>query len=213
MQPATIPVEAAPPPADVSEAHAEVLADPSLQFDFQGQTPPQLPDWLEPLLRLIGLVAPYLQWIFWGLVAAGALLIVWLVAREVVKVRFGTGAHGERPELGPEVWRPTEQAARAVLADADALAARGRYAEAVHLILLRSIADLMDRRPNVVRPALTARDIGRLDALPAAARPAFSRIAVAVEAGRFAGRPVAAEDFAACRRDYEAFALPDGWRR
>jgi hypothetical protein len=38
------------------------------------------------------------------------------------------------------------------------------------------------------------------------------RIAQIVEASFFGGRPVAAGEFDACRRDYEAFALAGAWR-
>ena len=66
-------------------------------------------------------------------------------------------------------------------------------------------------RPRAVRPALTARDIARLDSLPAAARAPFSLIAEVVERSFFGGREVDAGAFAECRRAYESFALPEAW--
>lgn len=66
-------------------------------------------------------------------------------------------------------WRPTVQAARTPRADADALAAKGPYAEAAHLLLVRTVDDLGSHRPQTVRPAQTARDISLLTALPEAA--------------------------------------------
>src|SRR5690606_1197116 len=50
-------------------------------------------------------------------------------------------------------------AARALLAEADALAAAGRFAEATHLLLYRSVEDIETRRPGLVRPAMTSREL------------------------------------------------------
>jgi hypothetical protein len=98
-----------------------------------------------------------------------------------------------------------------MLEDADRLAAQGLFAEAAHLLLHRSIDDLEGRRPTAVRPALTARDIARLESLPSAARGSFQLIAEVVERNFFGGRPVDAAAFADCRRAYESFALPEAW--
>ncbi len=113
--------------------------------------------------------------------------------------------------LEPERWRPAPAAARALLQEADALAAEGRFAEAAHLLLLRSIEDIHKHRPGAVRPALTSRDIARLEALSPANRQAFAAIAAVVERSLFGGRAVDADGFAFCRATYEAFAFPEAW--
>ena len=59
-----------------------------------------------------------------------------------------------------------------------------------------------------MRPALTSRDIGGLEILPASARQTFSGIARVVENSLFGGGTVNADGFAHCRGAYEAFALP-----
>ncbi|WP_374276125.1 DUF4129 domain-containing protein [Brevundimonas sp.] len=194
---------------DLAEAHARLLADRDLQFRMTEFQPPRPPGWLEPLLDMLRALGPLWQGIFWLGLAAIVATILWLIGRELV--RIGRSARPEARNLGPESWRPDQAAARVLLSDADALAAQGRFAEAVHLILLRSIDELKARRPSAIRPALTARDIRDLEALPVPARPAFARMAQAVEASLFGGRPVDADAFAACRRDYEAFALPGTW--
>lgn len=81
----------------------------------------------------------------------------------------------------------------------------------MRLILHRSIEEIDDRRPRLVRPAFTAREIGRLDDIPQSARATFAAIAAVVEHSLFGGRPVDAAAFAACRRAYAAFALPGAW--
>ncbi len=64
---------------------------------------------------------------------------------------------------------------RSWLDEADALAAKGRFAEAIHHLLLRSVEDIARRRPKLVRPALTSRELSASDGIPAARRAIYSR--------------------------------------
>jgi hypothetical protein len=200
----------------VLAAHRKLVQDTTLQFDLVrpvDQSPPEPPSWLHGIGEALNAIAPLLTWVFWGGVALIVAFIIFFLVREVLRVRFGLKPKATRKmEQEPE-WRPTAQAARTLLADADELAARGLYAEAAHLLLLRSIDDLDSRRPQTVRPAQTARDISTLSALPEAARPAFGKIARVVELSLFGGSEVDAAVFADCRRAYEDFALPSGWSR
>lgn len=197
---------------DFIQAHAALADDRSLQFDVAAiPPPPPPPDWLEALFRFLGALEPVFKVIFWLGLAAIVLAVLWLIARETLRIRL---PERHRPKAPVESgWRPAPAQALALLSDADALAEQGRYGEAVHLILLRSIGDIDGRLPNTVRPALTARDIGGLSRLPEAARPAFQRIARVVEASLFGGRPVDQPAFLDCRQAYEAFAFPDAWSR
>ncbi len=197
--------------ANFAEAHERVMAMRDLQFQMAVVERPRPPGWLEPLHRMLSDIGPLIQWVFWIALAALALTIAWLIARELARVRRQPRAEGRT--LVDDDWRPAEHAARALLSDADNLAAQGRFAEAAHLILLRSIDDIKTRRPDVIRPAWTTRDIRDLAALPVSARPAFARIAEVVETSLFGGRPVDSAAFQACRGDYEAFALPRSWSR
>lgn len=177
-----------------------------LQLDFARVPPPQVPGWLSWIGRRLVELAPVFKVLFWGALAVGAVLIAWLVVRELLNLR-------RRPKrTAPTAdWRPDAATAQALLEDADRLAAEGRYGEAVHLLLFRSIDDLAGRRPGAVRPALTSRDIAALPVMPQAARAAFARIAAAAERSVFGGRAVGAEDFRACREDYEAYAFSGAW--
>src|SRR6185503_5336642 len=133
------------------------------------------------------------------------------VVREVVRHYRQKGPTAAGVDDRIMDWRPPVARARALLSDADRLAAEGHFAEAVHLLLFRSIEDLDAKRPHAVKPALTSRDILDLTGLPAMARKALSRLVATVEWSFFGGRPVEAQDFAACRRAYEEFAFPDAW--
>lgn len=192
--------------------HARLLKDGSLQFAFPEAPPPQPPPrWLEALGRLLEAVAPLAKWVFWGLIALAAAALAWFVVREILALRRRGWAKRTRPSTETVEWRPEPAQARALLEEADRLAAVGRYAEAAHVLLLRSIDDFHGRRPDLVRPALTSRDIAALEGLPRAARPAFALIAEVVERSLFGGRPVDAEAFGRCRGAYEQFALPGVW--
>ena len=94
-----------------------------------------------------------------------------------------------------------------MLDEADRLAAAGRFAEAVRLILHRSIEDIERWRGDSLRPSLTSRDIAAFETLPDAARTVFRRIVGDVERSLFAGNPLGEADWTRARADYAGFAL------
>ena len=194
----------------LAQAHARLLLDHSLQFSFATIPPPRIPAWLKSLVELLGHIAPALKWVFWGGLALTVAMILFFVGRELIRLRWPEKRR-PKPKAAEAEWRPTPERARVLLEDADRMAAQGRYAEAAHLLLHRSIEDIQGRRPRAVGPSLTSRDIAELDSLPAAARPLFARIAEVVERSFFGGRDVDAAAFADCRRAYEAFAFPEAW--
>lgn len=194
-------------PDAVAAAHEVLRHTHGIQFAFaKAPPPPKPPAWMEGFLKALEALGPVLKWVFWGGLAAGALLIVWFILMEFLPERRGV-----RERIAATDLRPSDEAAQALLEDADALAAQGRFEAAIHLLLFRSIDDLANRRPGLVRPALTSRDIAGLDVLPTGPRGAFARLAEVVELGFFGGQPLGEADFAAARQDYEAFAGADGW--
>ena len=196
----------------VAAAHQSLLREPGLQFDFEAlPPPPQMPEWLRTLFRFLGGLQPVFEVLFWVAIAALAAVILYFVVREVIRHHRRRTPKAAGAEDGTLDWRPPVARARALLSDADRLAAEGRFAEAVHLLLFRSIEDIDAKRPHAVKPALTSRDILDLTGLPAVVRQALSRLVATVEWSFFGDRPVGAADFAACRRAYEEFAFPDAW--
>lgn len=204
---AAVPQQMAEP--TLAELHAELIAREDLQFEFPPYVEPEPPAWADALVRFFEAIGPFLKIVFWAGLIVGGLLVVYFAAREVQATWKRRRKTGEA--VTPADWAPEPAKARALLEDADRLAAAGRFGEAVHLLLFRSIEDLSGRRPEVVRPALTSRDIARIEAMPGPARSAFSRIAEVVEKSFFGGRPVGQAEFAECRRAYEAFAFAEGW--
>jgi hypothetical protein len=193
-----------------AQAHQRLLADRSIQFDMQAFIPPRPPAWLKSLIEFFKAIYPLLQGIFWILVAAAVLFLVYAIV-----TRFQGDSwpwrRRKREEPEAESWRPEEAPARALLREADALAEAGRYDEAVHLLLFRSIEEIDRRRPALVRPASTSRDIAGAPELPDGPRSAFTRIVMAVERSLFGGRTLGERDWHTCRTDYQQFAF-SGWK-
>jgi len=106
-----------------------------------------------------------------------------------------------------EAWTPSREDALALLDDADRLAEEGRYGEAAHLLLQRSVGQIRAARPDALIPASTAREIASLPQLPQSARSAFAVIAERVERSLFALRDLDASDWTTARAAYADFAL------
>lgn len=195
-------------PNALSEAHDKLLAEKGLQFSFDlvaAPEPPPSGDGWKWLGDFINFIAPALEWVFWGAVIVLLLGLAFVLIRETVRSRRfageGAGDAGATVDI-----RPTESQARALLEEADALAANGRFADAVRVILHTSIDDIDRKLPNTIRRNLTSREIARLGSLPTTARSAFASIAQIVERAWFAGRLVDASDYDVCRSTYRSFA-------
>jgi hypothetical protein len=191
-------------------AHAALLADRSIQFEMTSYKPDPPPAWLEALANLIG--ASGSRIFFWIILAIAVIALLAFIARRAQDSDWSwlRRRRAEEPDAGE--WRPEEAPARALLQEADALAAAGRYGEAAHLLLFRSIEDIDRRRPDLVRPALTSRDIADAPALPSGPKSAFGRIVLMVERSLFGGRTLEEHDWKACREAYQEFAFASAWK-
>ncbi|TPI60984.1 DUF4129 domain-containing protein [Mesorhizobium sp. B3-1-3] len=196
----------------LAQLHKQLLADDSIQFGLPTYVRPEPPEWLKPVLEGLAKLGPYMIYLFWGAVIIGVAIIAFLLFLEAKGVAWRLPWRRKREETeAREEWRPDAGAAQILLSEADALAARGEFDEAVHLLLRRSVADIATRLPNFLRPSLTARDIAAAGSIPTRPRAAFSEIARIVEAALFARRPVGAEGWRQARGAYERFAFRDAW--
>lgn len=194
-----------------AEAHRRLLEQKAIQFDMRPYQPEPPPAWLKAFAQFIEAILPLLKFLFWAGLAALVVFLLIVIAR---RVQHGEWSWRRRREDAPareESWQPAEAPARALLREADALAAAGRYAEAVHLLLFRSIEEIDRRRPDLVRPALTSRDIAGAPALPPGPKGAFGTIMMMVERSLFGGRSVGEGDWRSCRDAYQEFAF-SGWK-
>ncbi|HEX8442319.1 MAG TPA: hypothetical protein VF631_01595 [Allosphingosinicella sp.] len=198
-------------PRSFDEAHRQLLADKDIQFTMEPFRPEPPPAWLKSLIETIVEIWPVLRVLFWiGLVAL-VLYLLYQLAKRLAGERWPWRRSGTL--AGTSEWRPQEGPARALLAEADRLAADGRFDEAAHLLLFRSIEDIDARRPQLVQPALTSRDIASAPDLPDEPRRAFQSIVLLVERSLFGGRRLARPDWEQCRANYEAFAFAGAWAR
>ncbi len=200
-------------------SHWQALrADGDIQFaplKVPEQQPPQwwidFLEWLAKVLRpvgdilaslgdLIGLSGRAMLWLLVGVAAVLVALLVWRAVGDVRRRRATSD------ESAPE-WAPDADEALALMEDADRLAAEGRYAEATHLLLKRSVGQIAAARPGLLEPSSTAREIARLPALSDKARAAFAAIAERVERSVFALRGLTHDDWQAARAAYAEFAL------
>ena len=120
----------------VEAAHQALLREPGLQFEFEAvPPPPELPDWLRAFFEFLGGFQPVFEVLFWVGVAALVGLILYFVAREMLRYHRRRLPEPEAADDAVPDWRPPVARARALLSDADRLAAEGRFGEAVHLLL------------------------------------------------------------------------------
>jgi hypothetical protein len=207
---------ALPGPAAADEferRHRDLLNRQDLQFEFSGaesvvQTPAEWV-WLTDLLDAI---SPFFNLIFWSALAVAALALLWFIGRETLASRFGRNPRIKAPAAVQQTgYRPEPAKAKALLEEADRLAAMGRFDEAAHTLLHRSIEDIEQRIPQSIRKAQTSREIAGLPALTEAVRGAFAPITRAVEQSWFGGRKLDAQGYQVCRKAYADFALAESW--
>jgi uncharacterized protein DUF4129 len=175
-------------PAELRAKAEGVLAS----GDFQGTLPkdPTLP---KPFQLQLGPLELLLRILLWTALAVLVVLAVSWLAR-----RLGGGARDV------EVAEAASEAPPAIPIDsAQALAGEGRWAEAIHALLLETLQALS--LAARLAPSLTSREIVEQVALPAPARDALEGLVVAVEVSRFGGAPAAEGDYSACLSRFHAF--------
>src|ERR1700752_4595577 len=149
---------------DFLSAHKALTADKSVQFNLTAPDPPPQPpqwlkdsmQWLNDLLKPVGRFfewigqympdAPVARFLLWTVLALVAATLLYLIYQRLKHGEWRlTWKRGEVVEYSPveeEEWRPEAIAARSWMEEAEALAAEGRFAEAIHHLLLRSIEDI-----------------------------------------------------------------------
>ena len=202
---------------DFADDWNAVRADGEIQFApvEVPPPPPQEPGWLaeviewlseqlEPLARFIGVHWQVIFWVLVALFAALVLFALWRLIAPILQRRrsAAAGQAGDAPQFAPD----RDQALQ-LLEEADRLAGEGRFDEATHLLLQRSVGQIAQVRPDLIDPSSTAREIAALPALPGTARSAFATIAERVERSLFALRSLSADDWQAARTAYADFAL------
>lgn len=209
--------------ARLDRALAAYEADDALQRtrpEFEPQVAERRPrettssqnPFIEAIVALFRIIGPVLGYLLVAIIALAILAALYMMFGESLTLRGRQKDKTAAPDISvvPDL-RPERSRAAALLEDADALAAEGRFAEAVHLLLFRSIDDIQDKHSGLVGRSLTSREIGALNVLPSAVRDALSPIIRIVERSFFGGRDVDATGWQEARSSYESFAFGGVW--
>lgn len=199
------------------DAFRAMKRDDKLQFELPPAPEPPKLDWLEKffegLAAFIELILPVLKIIFYVGLGVVIALILYAIAKVVYETRFKREAKEIIEDIPPPLYVPDQDQARILLEDVDALAAEGRFEEAVHELLFRSIQDIDIRRPNTIRRSLTSREIAALTILTPETRQAFAAIGGVVETSYFGGKKIGREEFDISRAAYAQFAQKSAWKQ
>ena len=135
-------------------------------------------------------------------IALGVLLYAF---RDLLPIwRSGARAAWAADETALEETTPGNQAV--IIEAADALAARGRFVEAMHMLLLHGLAHIRLRLDQQFSDSLTSREILHGTNLPEAARASLRDVVTRVELTYFGQRSAGLADYTACRESFNALA-------
>jgi hypothetical protein len=98
------------------------------------------------------------------------------------------------------------RAPEVVLSTADELAAKGRFVDAIHVLLLQALATIRQGLDQQFADSLTSREIFRSAKLSNASRKALGHMIYTVERTYFGKLPAAHSDYLDCRASFNALA-------
>lgn len=168
------------------------------KLDLQVSLPHQVTDAdLQPNWHLPGEL-------IYVLAAIAAALLVYMLIKLAPRWR----SHGQEDwaTTGGDGFSTVAAAADIGLSQADELAARGFFVEAMHLLLLHSLAEIRRRLKLEFADSLTSREILRRARLPDEVSHALRSIVTRVELSYFGGYPAGQPDYDSCRTGFETLS-------
>jgi len=161
-------------------------------------------EFLAPFLKVIG-------WILLGVLVLGLGLLLFLMFGDLrLKNNWFGRAKNATPDTDQNGTNDEEPLwSRDALTQADKLASRGAYSQAIHVLLLGSFGDLKARRAAQIPPSLTSREIIKQFNMPARAQTALSLLIGSVEISHFGGQDASKPIFVSCRDAFLLFAEPE----
>lgn len=180
---------------------SEIVRQSIRRHDIQTEMPvpePRASSWLDWLKFDIS--ADMARLLLWGAVILGVAVTIWSLRDSLPAFsRSRRIAAGQMPSGFSD---PSARMEEAQL-EADDLASRGQYGEAMHLLLLKSLAEIRMRLGTSFAVSLTSREILRKVTLPQTGTGALGAIVRSVEQTYFGGRPAGHEDYLGCRQEFE----------
>ena len=182
-----------------AEAGPRGRGDPSSSGWGRRAGPPSV---AAPIASGVAGLLKTIVWVVLGVVAC-AILFVFVRERQGAREHERRGGLGDdedpRPELGVDV---------AALGDAEALAREGRFACAIHVLLLRTFEAI--GRGASLPTSLTSREVLGHVPMSEAARAALGELVAAVEVSHFGGRDAGEADYRRCADRYRAVLRAHG---
>lgn len=154
----------------------------------------------EPLVRPISLPPEVL----WFVVIVGVAVLLYAFRDMIPALRPGRDSAWASEETGGTEMQAQPPAV--ALGAADKLAAQGRFAEAMHVLLLHALAVIRRRLDAPFADSMTSREILRSRQLPDGLRAPLREVVGRVEWSYFGEHPAAGVDYAACRAGFATLA-------
>lgn len=183
--------------ADIEGATRKAIASLDLQTELPGD--PQ-PSWLDFNLPAIN----FSTWMLWTALAIAVALALYSVRDDLPSFVFGYSKKS-RNGGGEDIDIDAAAAHAQAALTADDLARQGHYVEAMHVLLLRAIAEMRERLGIDFAASLTSREILRRAKLPDTGKASLRDIITRVELSYFGAYPAADRDYAACRESFDRF--------
>jgi hypothetical protein len=178
--------------ADVNKLAEQAIRRLDLQTEF-----PRVPE--PPQFRL-----QLPQEVLWAVIIV-SIAIVLYAFRDMIPI-LGLGGRGTWGEDQESLGGASRRTPEATLGEADELAARGRFVEAMHTLLLQSLAAIRERLGEPLADSLTSREILAGARLSPEGRTSLRDIVIRVEWTYFGERPATRNDYDACRASFASLA-------
>jgi hypothetical protein len=140
----------------------------------------------------------------WIAVIVGVIILAYAFRDLIPVLRAGRGGAWDEDEAASLATGP--RPAEIVLGAADDLAAKGRFVEAMHVLLLQALADIRRRLDEEFADSLTSREILRSRQLSETLRQPLRDVISRVEWTYFGGHSADRDDYLACRASFSTLA-------
>jgi hypothetical protein len=150
-----------------------------------------------------GALGSFVSFLLWGALGIGAIFLILFIIREIGRRQKDAKIDPDEDVIGEEP-APVEAELAAPLDDAELLARAGKFAEAIHMLLLRTLAELA-RADGKVAAHLTSREILASIRLREGAREALTELVNVVEPTWFGDDVPGELDWQRCKAQFDRF--------
>lgn len=140
----------------------------------------------------------------WVAIVVGLAVVLYAFRDMIPVLRAGHG--GAWPQDDADIARSGTRAPAVVLGVADELAAAGRFAEAMHVLLLQALAEIRRQLDEEFADSMTSREILRSNRLSDEIRHPLRDVVGRVEWTYFGEHAAAEPDYFACRSSFGVLA-------